>query len=176
MINRSTITFSKENQVRNNESLSLDEAKKRADIAKLGEGRGLAFSFRKDEIIMLPKENEVFPFFKKFRDTKVMYIAGYSELRKRFVEIPIPTFRRIPSGEGEVDAFYDESVRPLNCELAMMSNDLQRLIKLCEVGIIKCDEIFSAHQPVFETDSDGNTHRTERLRPITIAAISPVEE
>jgi hypothetical protein len=57
----------------------------------------------------------------------------------------------------------------------MMSNDLQRFIKLCQIGAIKCNELFSAHQPVFETDSEGKLHRTDRLRSITLAAVSVVE-
>lgn len=175
MINRSEISFTKENQIRNNKGMSLADAMKNAKIAKLGEGRGLAFSFRQNEEIVFPTKEEAFPFTKEFRGTDVLYISGYSVQRSRFVEIPLSTFRRIPSGEGELDAFYDESVRPLNCELAMMSSDLQRFIKLCEVGFIKCDELFAAHQPVFETDSEGKVHRTDRLRNITLAAISVAE-
>ena len=176
MINRSEISFSKENQIRNNKGMSLADAQKNAKIAKLGEGRGLAFLFRKDEEIVFPKEEEAFPFVKEFRGTEVLYISGYSVQRKRFVEIPLSTFRRIPSGEGELDSFYDENVRQLNCELAMMSTDLQRFIKLCQIGAIKCDDLFEAHQPVFETDAEGKVHRTDRLRKITIAAISVLAE
>ena len=172
MINRSEISFTKENQIRNNKGMSLADAMKNAKIAKLGEGRGLAFSFRKEEVILFPKKEEAFPFVKEFRGNEVLYISGYSDQRKRFVEIPLSTFRRIPSGEGELDSFYDESVRPLNCELAMMSTDLQRFVKLCEIGCIKCDDLLEAHQPVFETDAEGKAHRTDRLRKIMIAAIS----
>ena len=175
MINRSEISFTKENQLRNNKGMSLEDAKKNAKLAKIGEGRGLAFSFRQDEEILFPTEEEAFPFTKEFRGTDILYIAGYSVQRGRIVEIPVSVFRRIPSGDGELDAFYDESIRPLNCELAMMSNDLQRFIKLCQIGAIKCNELFSAHQPVFETDSEGKLHRTDRLRSITLAAVSVVE-
>lgn len=175
-MNRSNVQFSKENQVRNNKGMSLADALKNAKISKLGEGRGLAFSFRKDEEIIFPSKEEAFPFTKEFRNTEVLYISGFAVQRNRFVEIPLSTFRRIPSGDGELDSFYDESVRPLNCELAMMSTDLQRFVKLCEVGSIKCDEIFDAHQPVFEQDAETKEwHRTERLRKITIPAVSVVE-
>lgn len=174
-MNRTDIQFSKENQVRNNKGMSLADALKNAKISKLGEGRGLAFSFRKDEEILFPTKEEAFPFTKEFRGTEVLYISGYSVQRKRLVEIPLSTFRRIPSGEGELDAFYDEGVRPLNCELAMMSTDLQRFVKLCEIGSIKCDELFEGHQPIFEQDANNEWHRTDRVRKITIPAVSALQ-
>lgn len=175
MINRNEVSFTKENQVRGNLGMALSEARNNAAFKTLGEGRGLAFTFRKDEEIIFPREDEAFPFIKEFRGTKLLYIAGYSVQRKRFVEIPISMFRKIPAGEGELDAFYNEDVRPLNCELAMMATDLQRFIKLCQVGAIRCEELFDAHQPVFETDSEGKVHRTDRLRKQVLYAITPAE-
>lgn len=178
MINRSDISFSKENQVRNN-NVNAKEWKDAVADKKwqlLGEGSGIAFSFIQDEEIIFPTLSEAFPFTKKFRDTEILYIAGYSDKRKRFVYIPLSTFRKRPVGEGELDALYDESVRPLNCRLAEASNDLERFRILCETGRIKCDDVVTLNAWVFETDSEGKIHRTDKMKPLKVAYVSAVSE
>lgn len=175
---REEINFSKENQVRNNvnRTLSFVEALKDSKMSKLGEGAGVSFSFIENEIIYFPKLEEAFPFTKKFRDTEILYISGYSEKRSRFVEIPLATFRKRPAGEGELDEFYDEDARPLNCRLAEASTDLDRFRILCEVGAIECTDIKQYHAWIFETDADGKVHRTDRQKPLRVAEIRTFQE
>ena len=171
---RKDIDFSQANQTRGQRSCSIANAEKNAKYARLGEGRGLSFSFRKDEILVFPKVEECWPFFKEFRGTDVMYVGAYSETRHRFVEVPISTFRRIPAGDGELDAFFDESVRSFNCELAQYGTDLQRLKKLCETGAIQCTDLFDAHVHVFEADADGKMHVVpDKYRAIKLAEVKP---
>lgn len=176
-MNREDIQFSKENQTRGQKTATIDQVKQDPRRSKLGQGRGLAFAFRLREVIWLPKIEEAWPIFRDFNGTEVMYIAGYSETRDRFVEIPVSTFRRIPVGEGEVDSFFDESVRPLNCYLAQSNlTDLERFIKLCNVGKIVCDDIVDAHGPVFESDGNGGVRRVkDEYKDIRLASIQPAE-
>ena len=174
-MNYEDIEFNQASQTHGQRSCTIDQAEKNAKYAKLGEGKGLSFSFRKNEVVWFPKVEDCFPFFKEFNGTDVMYVGAYSETRKRFVEIPISTFRRIPAGDGEIDGFFDEDVRPLNCELAQMSTDLQRLKRLCEVHTIVCTDLYSAHARVFERDADGKVHVVpDRLRNITLASVKAV--
>lgn len=177
-MNREEINFSKENQVRSsaNRSMSYTDAIKDTKMSRLGEGAGVSFSFIEGEVIYFPKLNEAFPFTKKFRDTDILYITGYSEKRRRFVEIPLATFRKRPVGEGELNEFYDEDARPLNCRLAEASTDLDRFRILCEVGAIECTGIKSYHAWIFETDADGKVHRTDRQKPLSVAEIRVVQQ
>lgn len=176
-IDRTQISFSEQNQTRGQRHMTLSDAEKNPKILKIGEGKGLTFSFRNGEILVLPKPEECMPFFKTFNGQDIMYVGAYSLERKRFVELPVSTFRRIPAGEGEVDSFYDEDVRPLNCELSMMANDLQRLRRICELGSIQCTEIVEAHRPVFEKDADGNFHRVDgKFRKLYLVTVKPVSE
>lgn len=172
-MNREQINFSKENQVRSNanRSMSFVDAVKDTKMSRLGEGAGVSFSFIENEVIYFPTIEEAFPFTKKFRDTEILYISGYSEKRGRFVEIPLATFRKRPAGDGELDEFYDEDERPLNCRLAEASTDLDRFRILCEVGAIECTSIKPYHAWIFETDADGKVHRTDRQKPLRVAEV-----
>jgi len=157
-------------------AMSVDDVKKDAKRSILGQGRGLTFSFREGEIVHFPPVDKAWPIFKPFSGTEIMYIHAFSETRDRFVDIAISTFRRIPAGEGEVDMFFDEAYRPLNCELASMDTDLQRLIHLCTIGTIKCDEIVEAHAAVFEQGPDGKPHRVKgEFRDIRLASVQKVD-
>lgn len=173
---REDIQFSRENQIRNNRGLSFVEAMKDSRMKKLGDGMGIGFSFMEEEEFIFPLLEEAFPYTKKFRDTELLYITAYSTKRDRFVEIPISSFRKRPVGENELQSFYDESVRPLNCRLAEAGTDLDRFRILCEVGRIKCDEVFTLHAWIFETDEDGKVRRTDRMKDLKVAAVSAVSE
>ena len=175
-MNREDIQFSKENQIRNNRGLSFADAMKDSRMKSLGEGKGISFSFIEKERVIFPTLEEAFPYTKKFRETELLYITGYSERRNRFIEIPISSFRKRPVGEDELTSFYDEDVRPLNCRLAEASTDLDRFRILCEVGEIQCDEILDLHAWIFETDNDGKVHRTDRMKTLKVATISVVED
>lgn len=172
-MNREQINFSKENQVRSNanRSMAFADAVKDAKMSRLGEGAGVSFSFIENEVVYFPTLAEAFPFTKKFRDTEILYISGYSEKRGRFVEIPLATFRKRPAGEGELNEFYDEDARPLNCRLAEASTDLDRFRILCEIGALECTEIKDYHAWIFETDGDGKVHRTDRQKPLRVAEV-----
>lgn len=176
MNSREDIQFSKENQIRGNRGMSLADAMKDSRMKMLGEGKGLAFSFIKGEKIFFPTLEEAFPYTKKFRETELLYITGYSLTRDRFIEIPISSFRKRPVGEDELTSFYDEGVRPLNCRLAEASTDLDRFRILCEVGEIQCDEIFDLHAWIYETSDDGKVRRTDRMKTLKVAALSAVTE
>ena len=175
---RNEISFTLENQVNSNANrvATFVDAKKDSKFLKLGEGAGIGFSFIEKEIIYFPKIEEAFPFTKKFRDTEILYISGFSETRKRFVEIPLATFRKRPAGEGELQEFYDEAERPLNCRLSEASCDLDRFQILCEVGCIQCTDIFEYHTWVFETGEDGKVHRTDKLKDLKVPAVKAVAE
>lgn len=175
---RNEINFTRENQVNSNANrvATFVDAKKDSKFLKLGDGAGIGFQFIEKEKIYFPKIEEAFPFTKKFRDTEILYISGFSETRKRFVEIPLATFRKRPAGEGEMEEFYTESERPLNCRLSEASCDLDRFQILCEVGCIQCTDIFDYHAWVFETGEDGKVHRTEKLKDLKVPAIKAVEE
>ena len=172
---RENVQFSSENQLRGHKGMSFEDAIKDAKLRLIGEGMGLSFSFIKDETIMFPKLDEVFPWTRDFRGKPMLYITGFSDKRNRFVEVPLSSFRKKPVGEGELDSFYDESKRPVNCRLAEASTDLDRIRILCELGEIKCVDIFEMHAYIFETDADNNIHRTDRLRPLRVAAIESVQ-
>ena len=175
-MNYDDIDFSKEKQTHGQKCASVDQVKSDPKRSKLGQGKGLSFSFREKEVIWFPKVEEAWPIFKDFNGTEIMYIAGFSETRGRIVDIAISTFRRIPAGDGEIDAFFDEKVRPLNCLLASMDTDLERFIHLCSIGKIECDELFDAHGPVFETDADGKIRRVkDQFKDIRLASIKEVE-
>lgn len=177
MINRDAIQFTQSNQVRGSFTCkALEEAEKDKRFLAIGDGMGLGFSFIKDEVILFPKPEEAFPFTKKFREKDLLYIAGYSDKRNRFVDIPVSAFRKRPVGEGESDSFYDEETRPLNCRLAEATNDLARFRILCETGAICCTDIFELHAWVFETDADGKVHRTDKMKPLSVASIEAVKE
>ena len=127
MINRANVQFTQSNQVRGQYKAKIyAEAVKDKAFQALGEGMGLGFSFLENEEILFPKLEEAFPFTKKFRDTEILYIAGWSEKRHRFVDIPLSTFRKRPVGENESIDFYNEETHPLNCRLAEASNGRTR--------------------------------------------------
>lgn len=175
-MNYDDIDFSKESQTHGQKCASVDQVKSDPKRSKLGQGKGLSFSFREGEVIWLPKVEEAWPIFKDFNGTEIMYIAGFSETRMRMVHIAISTFRRIPAGDGEIDVFFDEKVRPLNCLLASMETDLDRFVHLCSLGKIVCDELFDAHGAVFETDANGKIHRVkDQFKEIRLASISKAE-
>ena len=177
MINRANVQFTQSNQVRGQyKAKSYAEAVKDKAFQALGEGMGLGFSFLENEEILFPKLEEAFPFTKKFRDTEILYIAGWSEKRHRFVDIPLSTFRKRPVGENESIDFYNEETHPLNCRLAEASNDLERFRILCEVGCIVCTDIYDVHAWVFEKDADGNPQRTDKMKPLKVAAVAAVTE
>lgn len=175
-MNRENLDFSKENQTRGNRSMSYEDALKDVKMRQIGEGLGLSFQFVKGEHVMFPPISSAFPFTKKFRDSEIMYILAYSELRNRYVEIPISTFRKRPVGENELDSFYNEKERPLNCKLAEASTDLDRFKILCESGEILCEEVWDMHAYVFETDSEGKVHKTDRMKPLKVAGIALVTQ
>lgn len=157
-------------------AFSIEEVQKDPKRSVLGQGRGLSFSFREGEIVHFPPVEKAWPIFKPFAGTEVMYITAFSETRGRKVDIALSTFRRIPAGDGEVDIFFDESIRPLNCELASMDTDLQRLIHLCTIGTIKCDELVDAHAAVFEQGTDGKPHRVkDEYRDIRLASVQKMD-
>lgn len=156
--------------------MSLEAAMKDSRMKMLGEGKGIGFSFIEGEDIVFPTKEEAFPYTKKFRDSELLYITGYSDKRHRFVEIPVSAFRKHPVGEDELTSFYDEDVRSLNCRLAEASNDLDRFCILCEVGAIHVDKVWDLHAWVFETDNDGKIHRTDRMKPLKVAAVSAVTD
>ena len=174
---RNEINFTQANQVSNaNRAMSFAQALKDKVLSTLGEGRGLSFTFIEGEQIIFPRLEEAFPFTRKFRDQEILYISGFSTKRNRFVAIPLATFRKRPVGEGELNEFYSEEERPLNCRLAEASTDLDRFRILCEVGTIECTKIHSYNAWIFEQDSDGNVHRTDRMKPLQVAAIQAVPE
>ena len=177
-MNYEDIGFSQENQTRGQKSFcTVAQAAADPKRSKLGQGKGLTFSFILGEIIWFPKVEDAWPSFRPFNGTEIMYISGFSEKRKRIVHIPISTFRRIPAGEGEIESFYDIEKRPLNCELAEFLADLERFVRLCEVGRIICDNIVDLHGPVFEQDSEGKFHRVkDQYKDIRIAGIQPYNE
>lgn len=173
---RTAIQFSQSNQVRNNTGMSLADAEKNRKMMEIGEGKGLSFSFIEGEKILFPKPEEAFPYTKKFRDTDLLYITGYSDKRGRFVEIPISTFRKRPVGEGELERIYDETVNSLNCRLAEASNDLARFRILCEVGCIECSSIEECHAWIFERDEKGEYKRTDKMKSLNVALVRAIEE
>ena len=155
-MNRSEVDFSKEKQTRGNpDAKSLSAMGTDKKFNKLGEGKGLIFTFREDEVVHFPKPEECYPIPKKFGDTIVLYITGYSESRQRMVDIPAATFRRIPATEEEIDDFYDPSKHPLNVELAELTYDIQRITRLCEIGTIRCSTVVPAHKAVLKQLENG---------------------
>lgn len=153
--------------------MSYADAIKNAAMRSLGEGKGIGFSFLEGEVIVFPALDQAFPWTKEFSKQEILYITGYSMLRKRFLDIPLATFRRRPAGEGEAEEFFDNSLRPLTCELAECGYDLDRFRVLCTVRAIKCDSVIRTyHQPVFEKHDDGTYTRKEgEFRPMTCFSI-----
>lgn len=157
--------------------MSFEDALKDKKFRELGEGSGISFSFLENETIVFPELAKAFPWTKKFRDTEVMYITGWSIERGRFVDIPLATFRKRPVGEGEMDALYNHDERPLTCQLAEASNDLERFRILCETRVIKCTDIFDdLHAWVYEADADGKVHRTDKTKRLVAYEVKPVTD
>lgn len=152
--------FSKEKQVRGNAEAGLLTAmESNKKYNEVGQNKGLYFKFRENEIIDFPEVKECYIINKPYLGKPVLYIPGYSLTRKRMVEIPLAIFRRIPAVESESDVLFDPEVNSLTTELAELGIDLQRARKLCEVGQIKCRQIFPGHKAVLEKDDKGNWKR-----------------
>jgi len=176
-MNISFIDFTTINNTNAARRMSFEEALKDKKFRELGEGSGISFSFLENETVVFPELSKAFPWTKKFRDTEVMYITGWSIERGRFVDIPLATFRKRPVGEGEMEKLYNHDERPLTCQLAEASNDLDRFRILCEIRVIKCTDIFdNFHAWVYETDADGKVHRTEKTKRLVAYGVKSVTD
>ena len=172
-MNYGDIDFSVENQARGNKSaVELVKAEQTPTFAKIGENKGLAFTFRKQEVIHFPTADKCLLIPKKFGDATVLYIPGFSEARNRFVSIPLAMFRRIPVLDAERDEFFDPSVRGLNLTLAELSYDVERARLLCETKTIICNDIFPMHRAWLEQNADGKWVRVEgKVKPLDMYEI-----
>lgn len=147
---KNDIDFSKENQVRGNATFGLlEEMESDKTYNEIGLNKGLFFSFRKEEVIHFPEAKKCYIICKPYGGKPVLYIPGFSENRKRMVDIPLAIFRRIPAVDEEVDAVFS-SEHPITTELAELSTDLQRAKRLCELGSVQCGEIVLGHKAHLE--------------------------
>ena len=88
------------------------------EIQSLGEGKGVPFSFKENEVITFPKFEEM-GFIKRIvtfkeKDYPVLSILAESNFRKE-VEIPLSIFRRNPAFDEDRKVLFDKA--PLTEEL-----------------------------------------------------------
>lgn len=144
--------------------VSLSNEAELAKFEHIGQNKGLAFSFRDEEIIEFPKIDEAAVSVKTWKDKakktqSSLYGMASSDVRGGQFDVPLAAFRRVPI-EDEREQLYDED-NVLGETLAQSNlSDIERYKLLCgktiKVTVVKL------HSPVFEWDKDaGEWKRVE---------------
>lgn len=176
-MDRASIIFTEANQTHGNSGLTIANVMKTPKYAKLGENKGLHFKFQKGEIVYFPKPEECFLVPKKIGTQEVLHIPAYSDKRKRYIQIPIPVFRRIPVYDEEVNEFFNLEDRAFNVLLAEMQYDVDRALELCRIGAIECKDIYPMHRAWIELGDDKQWHRIEgKDKPLDMYDIQPIPQ
>lgn len=134
-------------------SLSNQDALKALET--IGQNKGLAFSFKDDEVITFPSIEEAAVSVKQWKDKsgktqRNLTGLAHSDLRGQF-EVPLAAFRRVPIEEERAELYNEDNV--LGETLAQSNlSDIERYKLLCgktiRVTVVKL------HSREFEWDSE----------------------
>jgi len=130
------------------------------EVCSLGEGKGIPFTFKKDEVITFDPFEETILVKRTvtFRDEDyaVLNVLAESNFR-RTIEIPLSIFRRIPALEEDRKKLFDKF--PLSEELAQgQLGDLGR-IKILAGSTIEVSGVFMMLRQTFTRDANGRFTR-----------------
>lgn len=150
-------------------SLSNEAALK--ELESIGQNKGLAFSFKEDEIITFPSlaEGAVAP--KQWKDKakktqRSLMGLCHSTQRGGIFEVPLAAFRRVPIESERVDLYEGNALG----EMLAQSNlsDIDRYKLLCG-KTIKVTSVEKLHSPHFDWDSEKGewTRHPEKVDDLT---------
>ena len=144
-------------------------------LVKAGEGKNLRFSPLEGEKIYFAPEDKVLVDPRPFNGQIVLYVEAYSDLRDRFVWIPVAIFRRIPIAEDQ--GIFDPATSPLLVELAEASIDLERIKIFCRCKAVVCKKVHKVRAAEIEQGPDGKWRRVEgKTKPLPVFDMSPVKD
>lgn len=146
-----------------NGMVSLSNEAELAKLELIGQNKGLAFSFRDEEIIEFPALADAAVSVKTWKDKakktqSSLYGMAHSAVRGQF-DVPLAAFRRVPIEEERAQLYDEDNV--LGETLAQSNlSDIERY-KLLVGKTIKVT-VVKLHSPVFEWDKDkGEWSRVE---------------